>query len=609
MTKLKYLCVSIILFFIMIISQFPLEVSAQQESWSDSGNYSTEWFDSTKNEFYINSPQELAGLSVLVSGGESFSRKTITLNNDIDLDGKRWEPIGNILMTKRFKGTFDGNNFTINNMNIVKNSMNQGLFGCIENAVIKNLNIINMYIESDKNIGGICGYCINSTIFNCIVHGTIVTNKSVSGGIVGYNLSQKGKSVIKDCFSSVVMTNSNTSGGITGSNASLQGGLTEISVCCSVSEITGTLVGGITGVSNNSVSIKDCCYLDADDKLEAVGQNPGINEDITELSDLEGLTDTEFYDSLTRLKALLLNKNNESITENTILTTVSPEETTLLTTPLTTFDTTTAPMTITSTENTVPVDTTLPPDTTIMTETTVSAQTTTFPQTTALIPTQTSSETTAPTVTTTPHIATTVPFTEIQTSETSVSETELRYKNAIEDIYNFKDTNIKADDGILTGEIISALAGKNVNLTVDIGDGITWTINGKDINTHIVYKDMDLSIEVGEVTANSIRNKDIIDDYKFVEQLDIAFSGKFPFKASISIPIGKLFKGYKADLYYINEETRKLELIGTVEISENGRAVFEFTHASSYVIAMKKENRLKDLSAGEGKFEGTSNLK
>ena len=191
MTKLKCLCVSIILFFIMIISQFHLEVSAQQESWSDSGNYSTEWFDTSKNEFYINSPQDLAGLGILVSGGESFLGKTIMLNNDIDLDGKRWEPIGNILMTKRFKGTFDGNNFTIKNMNIVKSSMNQGMFGCIENAIIKNLNIINMYIVSDKNIGGICGYCINSNIFNCIVHGTIVTNKSVSGGIVGYNLSQK----------------------------------------------------------------------------------------------------------------------------------------------------------------------------------------------------------------------------------------------------------------------------------------------------------------------------------------------------------------------------------------------------------------------------------
>lgn len=608
MTKLKYLCVSIFLFFIMIISQFPLEVSAQQESWSNSGNYSTEWFDTSKNEFYISSSKELAGLGILVSSGESFLGKTIILNNDIDLDGKLWEPIGNILMTKRFKGTFDGNNFTVRNLKIIKSSTNQGLFGCIENAVIKNLNIIDMYIESDKNIGGICGYCINSTISDCIVHGTIITNKSVSGGIAGYNLSQKGKSEIRNCFSYVIMNNSNTSGGITGSNSLLQGGISEITGCCSVSEISGTIVGGITGISNNSVSINNCCYLDCNNSLDAVGQNPGINEDVTELSHLEGLNDTEFYGLFTRLNSLLLNKNSESITENTILTTVSLEETTLLTTSLTTFDETTAPMTITATETTVPVDTTLPQETTIFIETTLSTEAAAIPQATTIIPTETSSQT-AISSTTTPHVTTTIPFTESQISETSVSENELRYENAIKDIYNFKDTRIKADDGILTGVIIEALAGKDVNLTVDIGDGITWTINGRDINTHIAYKDMDLSIEVGEVTANLIRNKDVIDDYKSVEQLDIAFSGKFPFKANISIPVGRSFKGYKADLYYINEETKKLELVGTVEISESGRAVFEFTHASSYVIAMKKEKNLRDLSAGERTFEETSKLK
>ena len=78
-----------------------------------------EWFDTSKNEFYISSSKELAGLSVLVSSGESFLGKTIILNNDIDLDGKLWEPIGNILMTKRFKGTFDGNNFAVRNLKII----------------------------------------------------------------------------------------------------------------------------------------------------------------------------------------------------------------------------------------------------------------------------------------------------------------------------------------------------------------------------------------------------------------------------------------------------------------------------------------------------------
>ena len=109
--------------------------------WTDEGNYDTSWYDADKDEFTISTAAELAGLAVLVNGqtnsssSVTFSGKTITLGDSINLNGHEWTPIGNS-NTKQFQGTFDGQGHTVSKLYInINNSSNLlarvGLFGYV----------------------------------------------------------------------------------------------------------------------------------------------------------------------------------------------------------------------------------------------------------------------------------------------------------------------------------------------------------------------------------------------------------------------------------------------------------------------------------------------
>lgn len=180
-----------------------------------------------------------------------FEGKTIKVIQDIDFAGsdinKNWTPIGNDNI--KFKGTLEGNNHKISNI-YNKNTLedNQGLFGIIENATIKNVQIVSGQIKGNQYIGAIAGRAINSNIVNCINQTYVYSQKGYAGGIVG-SIENGGK--IENCINTGKIdiisgdTNNNgISGGITGLAYK-----TEINLCVNKGDIesTAAYVGGIVG--------------------------------------------------------------------------------------------------------------------------------------------------------------------------------------------------------------------------------------------------------------------------------------------------------------------------------------------------------------------------
>lgn len=167
-----------------------------------------EWYTANPqaNSFTISNANELAGLASIVNGknnspdkGFDFSGKTITLTADIDLSsysgGTGWVPIGTHttwtvswgtggtggVHDDEFKGTFDGNNKVIRGLTINNNSSlgNQGLFGRINGAILKNIILENVNVKGGSYVGGIAGRVENkSSIINSSSSG------EVSGGSV-----------------------------------------------------------------------------------------------------------------------------------------------------------------------------------------------------------------------------------------------------------------------------------------------------------------------------------------------------------------------------------------------------------------------------------------
>lgn len=90
--------------------------------------------------------------------------------------------------TTAYKGTFDGDYHTINGLKIDSTASNQGLFGAINGATIKNLKVNGSVTSSNNYIGGIVGKVQQGTIENCSFSGTVSTTKSggYAGGITSY---------------------------------------------------------------------------------------------------------------------------------------------------------------------------------------------------------------------------------------------------------------------------------------------------------------------------------------------------------------------------------------------------------------------------------------
>ena len=140
---------------------------------------------------------------------------------------------------------------------------------------------------------------------------------------------------------------------------------------------------------------------------------------------------------------------------------------------------------------------------------------------------------------------------------------------------------------VVPGDVLDTIAGKDVTIVFDMGNGITWSVNGKSITADKV-SDIDFSVKVGEEAGNTIP-VDVINNVtgeRYSIQISLAYDGEFGFTAVLSINMEAKNAGLYANLFYYNETTGELEFICADEIAEDGTADLTFTHASDYTIAI-----------------------
>ena len=249
----------------------PEEPTAQDGTWTDTGNYDTSWYNDGDTKFTLNDAADLAGLAVIVNGlngyePDNFAGKIITLaaNTTFDLSTHTWTPIGTSSnVDEYFKGTFYGNSengTTITRLTILDASGYNGLFAFVNSATIKNVTLTNGYISLSSNrytrVGGIVGHVTGTTtIENCSFEGTIDASDGSSkeynniGGIVGETYSQV---TIKDCRTDgTIFGNGYYMGGIVGYTGGTDADIdVTITHCTNEAEIRPyrcTAVGGILG--------------------------------------------------------------------------------------------------------------------------------------------------------------------------------------------------------------------------------------------------------------------------------------------------------------------------------------------------------------------------
>ena len=230
------------------------------------------WYTNQETEYFIKSPQELAGLAQLVNHG-SYLGEPITLTADIDLGGNEWAPIGNSPYS--FNGIFNGNGFTVSNFKITvaANAANYlGLFG-LNAGEIKNLAVDSFAIDVTVNeelenftiyAGGLVGLNNSGTVANCSASGNVtvtsVNAKTRAGGLVGWNYKGTIANSKADCaVSSSSVSGLDYAGGFAGQNSG-NGIITDCTASGEVkahADSTAPIVGGLVGYNLDSV-ITEC---------------------------------------------------------------------------------------------------------------------------------------------------------------------------------------------------------------------------------------------------------------------------------------------------------------------------------------------------------------
>ena len=319
---------SLALVLALCLSLLPVTAFAEEGENEDStttvdtwdGTADTSWYTDHKTDTYYHftTAEQLAGLAQLVNdktASVSFEGKTIYLDNDLNLSGSQWTPIGNgDSFVRHFAGTFDGQHHKIMNLyhhytgdELVRN----GLFGVVsDGGTLKNLLVIDADIASndgsllagiladwvnggtvencytsgkiennvgDKMVGGLIGQCTWSTqVKGCASDATVISTESdedhvdTVGGLIGQWENSADSSSITDCWfgGSVSCNNIYSSvGGILGANfenfSGNKPGVIIKNCIVATKNITGAEPGNITWITAVvKTHVTDCIWPD-----------------------------------------------------------------------------------------------------------------------------------------------------------------------------------------------------------------------------------------------------------------------------------------------------------------------------------------------------------
>ena len=204
-------------------------------------------------EGYTNITSKEQFLEIFQNGGIDLNGKYI-LSCDVDLSGIDWKSVGD--SDDPFKGVFNGNGYSIDNLNINVTDddvQNVGFFGVTENATIENVSFTNAnittptdFIGGSSAVGIIAGTARGTKFDNIDISGTVAGYESVGplAGIINDNSYMKGLDVIEVGNSSI----SNVTTAVDASGKYFVGGL--------VGSIANT--NTIEGVATRDLKISNC---------------------------------------------------------------------------------------------------------------------------------------------------------------------------------------------------------------------------------------------------------------------------------------------------------------------------------------------------------------
>ena len=140
------------------------------------------------------------------------------------------------------------------------------------------------------------------------------------------------------------------------------------------------------------------------------------------------------------------------------------------------------------------------------------------------------------------------------------------------------------DETKVPAEIFESLAGKDVEISFDLGD-IQWSVSGADIPTDADFTDLDLGVDL-DTSGIPVNVINTITGEIGTVQITLAHNGEFGFTMTLTAPLGKETAGYWANLYHYDERAEALNFEAAAKIDQDGSVTIPFSHASQYAIVI-----------------------
>lgn len=157
---------------------------------------------------------------------------------------------------------------------------------------------------------------------------------------------------------------------------------------------------------------------------------------------------------------------------------------------------------------------------------------------------------------------------------------------------------VAPEDTKIDSDIFAEAKEKNVNLELELENGVVWEIAANSITGNPADVNINVELETTNIPEATV---EAVAEGKSTMQISLAHSGRFGFTARISIPVPSSQNGKVANLFYYNNG--RLEFVASATVS-GGVAKLPFTHASEYVLIF--DEKAMGVNPTTGASEGTS---
>lgn len=156
------------------------------------------------------------------------------------------------------------------------------------------------------------------------------------------------------------------------------------------------------------------------------------------------------------------------------------------------------------------------------------------------------------------------------------------------------DTAVQAADGtnvnVLTGkdvkvsaDILKKIAGKNVTLALQAGNGVAFSVSGQ--NNKQIRGALDLTVTNKDTAPAQVKNTVMAGA---LSSRNILITENSPLQTRISLHVGLAteYAGKYANLYYYDAKSGQMKLVGIYQINKDGQSMFALTHGGQYLVTV-----------------------